>query len=208
LNEFYYQTDNLNFRKLYDQWVVEFYEKLQGIENKKKEDIEEPEILKSKIKLIPDDNLQTMSQLNIIKINKRKETKKSDSTISVVSKMYKKNKTEFKTTGLDFDDLIEPELPNDYVSEKHDDLITNLGDELMESLKRKSDIMSNDDYQILLALLRNKKEKTTERCPYYLDYSTKLDSIYRNEQDEVSGTEDKEKNLYINIESFVKKFIE
>jgi hypothetical protein len=43
LNDYYYKTDNPASRKRFDQWVQEFYEKLQGIENKaKSEDKNEP----------------------------------------------------------------------------------------------------------------------------------------------------------------------
>jgi hypothetical protein len=160
-----------------------------------------------------------VSHANVLKIVKRKELKKSDTSLPTVPSLLpkvKKNKINFQTSGLDFDDLIQPELPKEYIPEKHDEMISNLGEELMDSLKRhikdpsRSDNrMNNDDYQILLALLRKKKEKTIEKIPYYLDgYSTNLQAVYRNDRDELYGTEEKEKNLYIKIDNFVKTYIE
>jgi hypothetical protein len=145
---------------------------------------------------------------------KQEAIKKQNAESSNNLPKVKKPKIAFQTKGLDLDDLIQPELPNEYIPEKHDELISLLGEELMDTLKRhgreqkSENLMNNDDYQILLAILRKKKEQTKEKVPYYLDYNTKLESVYKNEKDELYGTEEKEKKLYINIDNFIKNYIE
>jgi hypothetical protein len=119
--------------------------------------------------------------------------------------------------------LVECELPKEYNEEKHEDIIRQLGEELMECKEKfffynnpknsslninKNEInMKNDDFSLLLCLLRKKKEKIVEKNPYYVDYSIKLEDVYINERDNVLGTEIKEKNDYIDVESFVKNYI-
>jgi hypothetical protein len=152
--------------------------------------------------------------MNVLKLIKKKELKKQSTLSQPQPLKYKTKKIMFQTSGLDLDDLIQPELPNEYDADKHEELISQLGEELIESLKRYSrdqkneNLMNNDDFQILLALLRKRKEQTIERVPYYVDYNTKLESVYKNDRDEVYGTEEKEKNFYINIDNFIKEFIQ
>jgi len=68
-----------------------------------------------------------------------------------------------------------------------------------------ADIMKNDEFNLLLALLRKKKAATKEKNPYYIDYSTRLHTVYQVE----NNIEDNENlDASLDIEDFTKKFIE
>ncbi len=121
----------------------------------------------------------------------------------------KKFKILFETNGFDLDDLIQVELPNDYIEENHEDIINNLGEDMMNSLKnykndnKEENLMSNDDFMILLALLRKRKEKMIEKVPYYINYNTKLENVYINEKEENENEiED------VDINKFIKEYIQ
>ena len=126
----------------------------------------------------------------------------------------KESKLNFEKDCLDLDDLIQFDLPDSYVPDKHDDYLKLYGEELMETRKKfngdnnTESLMKNDDYQIFLCLLRKKKEALMEKTPYYADYHIKLEDVYRNERDEILGNEEKEKNEYVDVENFVKSFID
>jgi hypothetical protein len=166
--------------------------------------------------------------------------------------LHKEKKIKFHVEKdcLDMDDLIEVELPTDYIGEKHDDIMRQLGEESMESRKRyimfqnylnyqknsgninininnpaiannmpflnshyseknKSDLlMKNDDFLILLSLMRNKKNVLYEKKPYYVNYKVNLDDVYINEKDQNEGVEEKEKTVYADVENFVRSFMD
>ncbi len=116
---------------------------------------------------------------------------------------------------LDLDDLVKAELPNEYNAEKHENVMLYLGEKLNESRKKRltnvninsnSNInnFSNDDFALLLCLLRKKKETVYEKSPYHMGYSIKLQDVYINEKFEASGKE----NDIQPVEDFVNKFID
>jgi len=67
-----------------------------------------------------------------------------------------------------------------------------------------SEVMKNDEFNLLLALLRKKKAATKEKNPYYIDYSTRLHNVYQVETNE----ENENENQSIDVEGFTRTFIE
>jgi hypothetical protein len=213
LNDYYYKSDNQFYRKLFDQWMKEFYEKMNNLEKttslnqtRSKNNLilaEEQESIKNVQNLIPTKVKAKKTEI----LNKKLET-------SYDRLSEKKSKLLFSHNGFDMDDFIQIELPNEYNEDKHEGLINSLGEDLMESLKRyKSEkktqnLMTNDDFMILLALLRKRKETKLEKIPYYVNYTTKLDRVYVNEKDEQLGTAIKEADVYVDINKFIKNYIE
>jgi len=113
--------------------------------------------------------------------------------------------TTYQHDCLDLDDLVKVDLPTEYNPDKHEELMRNLGKNLMNSRKKKTDYpMSNDDFNLLLCLMRKKKEIVYEKSPYYVDYSIKLKDVYVNEKLEATGKEN-DVNM---VDEFVKKFID
>ena len=90
-------------------------------------------------------------------------------------------------------------MPTEFVKDKHEDLMNSLAEDLMRSrraayLNNNSNyIIKNDDFNLLLCLMRNKKRDHFEKNPYYINYHLELEDVYVNEKD-VEG-ENQEKNL-------------
>jgi hypothetical protein len=129
---------------------------------------------------------------------------------------------EFPKDCLDMDDLIQTEFPDEYIEDKHEEIMKNLVQELMESRTRemhlsnkeihykeirKERAMKNDDFLLLLCLLKKKKEQKVEKSPYHVGYSVKLENVYVNEKQELVEDEEKVKNDNANMENFVKTYI-
>lgn len=162
-------------------------------------------------------NIQMLKNTPTQRTKNRKYTenfirKPSDNTMM----KEKKVKNTFDKTCLDLDDLVNVELPTEYNPEKHEDLMMGLGEELMISRKvfmsymrekRAEYLMKNEDFSLLLCLMRKKKEAVYEKNPYYVDYNVKLGDVYRNEKSDLSGGKVENEND-VDIESFVRKYID
>jgi len=146
----------------------------------------------------------------------RKTTVADVSTRKVSDHVYtrpeKKQKSNFEKTCLDFDDsTVKIELPKEFVKDKHEDLMNILAEDLMRSrrsayLNINSNFMiKNDDFNLLLSLMRNKKHDLYEKNPYYINYHIEMDDVYINEKD-VEEEDHETKDVNEDIENFVKMF--
>jgi hypothetical protein len=193
---------------------VEFFEILNNSKDKKLMTPEE-------VKIEETANLPQIKNNNPSQINKPK-TRKTENSVQLSRKTSdnlfvrdKKERLHFEKDCLDLDDLVQAELPTEYFPEKHEEKMKCLGDDLIVSRKvlmkhlrdNKSEyVMSNDDYNLFLCLLRKKKEKMIEReHPYYVDYNIKLEDVYLNEKDEKLGMSPEKE---FDIADFVKKYID
>ena len=68
-----------------------------------------------------------------------------------------------------------------------------------------NEVMKNDEFNLLLALLRKKKAATKEKNPYYIEYSTRLHTVYQVDN---NMEENENLNNSLDIEDFTKTFIE
>ncbi len=213
LNYYFYMYDDPQWQKNVEDMTREFYEILKEESEGKKTSAEEEKLEEQATVTIPKSNIITG-----VKNKNRKMTennlslrKHSDNSMAKERKM----RNNFEKDCLDLDDLVvKAELPDQYSAEKHDDLMMALGEDLMNSRKiamsgmkekRLDYLMKNDDFSLLLCLLRKKKEATVEKNHYYVDYNITLDDVYRNERDEAYGVDEKKE---IDIEGFVKKYID
>lgn len=243
LNLYYYQNDDAEYRRKLDKWSKKFFDRISAGQEKKNSMEDEKE---------ETHNLKTLTgQKTLMSKLKKKAnddvTRKQSDNVTMAFK-EKKTKFNIERDCLDMDDLIQVDLPVDYNEDKHEEIMRQLGEELLESRRKfmiytnyaiysktinansnlntqpvnniipglgavnernKSELhMKNDDYNLLLALMRNKKREVFEKKSYYPDYKITLEDVYRNEKDIKKGTEEKEKNVYENVENFVKNFLE
>lgn len=207
LNLYFYMYDDKVWHKDIDSLTKRFYEILY-VSNKE---------IKSSVDLNKEENINSTTK-NLTSFIRHKSRKTGSSAIRKNSEnlYHKERKLEslFERNCLDLDDLIKVEFPNEFNSEKHEELIKHLGQDLINSRmalmntngERKCEYrMKNDDFNLLLCLLRKKKENIYEKNPYYIDYNVTMEDVYRNEKEEQEGVDDKHE---VDIESFVKKYIE
>jgi hypothetical protein len=131
---------------------------------------------------------------------------------NIIPRAEKKQKSNFEKTCLDFDDsTVKIELPKEFVKSKHEDMMNSLAEDLMRSRRaaylnnNSSFIIKNDDYNLLLSLMRNKKHDLYEKNPYYINYHIELEDVYINEKD-AEEEEEEGKDVKEDIENFVKMF--
>jgi len=215
LNHYYYLYDDPGWRKDIEDLCKEFYESLnQKSVNRfaTEEDKVEEQI-----------NLHVPKN-TVIKPKNRKHTETSNPGKSSFNFYFKeKKKSYFTKDCLDLDDLVKVEMPEEYNEEKHENLIMSLAEDLTRARKKvllprekQEDIyMKNDDFNLLLCLLRKKKEKLYEKNPYNVDYDFTLEDVYTNELQQelkLKNFENSESNQYIDnkldVKNFVKRYIE
>ena len=142
-----------------------------------------------------------------------------------------KVKQELEEEFLDLDEMVEMDFPKEYNSEVSEVLIKELGQMLNENreFKTKESVkdlresyqmndrnnnsnklgskMKNDDFKLLLCLLRLKKKEFYEITPYYSSYKFDLRDLYSTQiDDECEDGSDTKKDL--DIEGYVAAFIE
>lgn len=220
LNYYLYMYDDAEWHKNIEEMTREFYEILREETEGKKYSAEED-------KLEEQANIQIPASKNnsINAYNNRHKNRKMTEGFGYNSSMRKQSDNQiirerklrnniFEKDCLDLDDLVKAELPEEYNFEKHEELMYSLGEDLMNSRKiamsalkekRADYLMKNDDFNLLLCLLRKKKESTIEKNHYYVDYNITLNDVYRNDRDEIYGVDEKKQ---VDIESFVKKYID
>ena len=65
--------------------------------------------------------------------------------------------------------------------------------------------MKNNEFLMLLCLMRLKKESIYESNPYIVDFSVTLDSVYQSKRDDET---DENSNLFSQFESDLNKYID
>jgi hypothetical protein len=216
LNYYLYMYDDPEWHKNIEEMTREFYEILREETEGKKNSAEEEKLEEQANIQIP------ASKNNSFNNNRNKNRKMTEGLNSSIRKQSdnqiirerKLRNNIFEKDCLDLDDLVKAELPEEYNFEKHEELMYTLGEDLMNSRKiamsamkekRADYLMKNDDFNLLLCLLRKKKESVVEKNHYYVDYNITLDDVYRNDRDEIYGVDEKKQ---VDIESFVKKYID
>ena len=66
--------------------------------------------------------------------------------------------------------------------------------------------MKNNEFLMLLCLMRLKKEALYESNPYIVDFSVTLDSVYQSKKDD--ETDDTTNNLFSRFESDLNKYVD
>jgi hypothetical protein len=207
LNYYFYLYDDNVWHKDIDALTKRFYEILY-VTNKE---------LKTSIDFNKEENINSTTK-NLTSFIRHK-SRKTGSTVIIKSPENVYNRERklddiFDRNCLDLDDLIKVEFPEEFNSEKHEELMKHLGEDLLSTRKilmstnneSKSEYkMKNDDFNLLLCLLRKKKENLFEKNPYYIEYDIQLEDVYRNEKEEQEGIDEKNE---IDVEVFVKKYID
>jgi hypothetical protein len=220
LNVIYYSTTDKNLQNKLINWQQEFHEliMLEEKKNMKSEvTTKEEEPLKSNTgkpnkstKLIGTTHKNTLHKNN--KQFSVSEPKKHSFLIgnNVNSQLQlafgSKLKGELEEEFLDLDEMVEMDFPKEYNNDISNILLKELGQLLNENREAKSkgvdmkNKMKNDDFRLLLCLLRLKKADLQETCPYYSSYKLEIKDLYTNNVE----TEEEE----VDIEEYVRDFIE
>jgi hypothetical protein len=170
-----------------------------------------------------DEKVEDTSTIQLTKGNinqtKLKSQKKNESIINKHSTINgnipnEKKKSAFQKDCLDFDEMIKVELPDKFIPDIHNMALNSLALSLIEHRKKvikkeqgEDTISSNDDFNLLLCLLRKKKEQEVEKIPYYSDYNVTLEDLYKNDLEKTSEQEEKYKRNEEKIDYLLKKFI-
>lgn len=127
-----------------------------------------------------------------------------------------KSKVEIEEEFLDLDEMVEMDFPKEYNPDISNILLKELGTMLNENRivifkkfeerererdKDRSNKMKNDDFRLLLCLLRLKKAELFETVPYYSNYKFELKDLYTNNLD--NDEED-----IVDIDDYIRDFIE
>lgn len=200
------------------------------------------------------------------KIREEKKLQKKESTDNLTSIDESKDD---KLNSEDYDDLIQPEFPNEYIDSIHSQKITKLAEQLENErkdevkartefvkgvkaaeaifeeekkdkqkgigeidksrvleLKNKRDeaikeakkkmkksikenkSMKNDEFLLLLCLMRKKKEQLYENNPYIVDFSVTLDSVYQTKTSEDPFKRNGELFRFEDFENDLSKYVD
>lgn len=99
---------------------------------------------------------------------------------------YDKNR---KRSGLDFENLIDPDLPKDYIPQLHDndiEILTRVNE--LGSFEYLRNSISHDNMKLLLQLMKNKKAALCEKNFYISEYSTDFEEITKDQIDRTYNT--------------------
>lgn len=227
----YYSTTDKNLQQKLLEWQKEFRIILENkekknikIESNNKEEIE----VKDKKELLPKKLGKQTSNFTKVHSKQSKQTlvggfgftdskKTSYSTNSnnLVSPFGLKSKNETEEDFFDLDEMVDMDFPKEYNYDLNENLIKELGLLLEENREQRMKNISssnankfkNDDFRLLLCLLRLKKKETMETTPYYVDYKFDLKNVYTTNYNAEEDMEDSNINE-VNVEEYVKEFIE
>lgn len=125
-----------------------------------------------------------------------------------------KSKNESEEDFFDLDEMVDMDFPKEYNYDLNENLLKELGLLLEDNREQRmknivgsnSNKFKNDDFRLLLCLLRLKKKETMETTPYYVDYKFDLKNVYTTNyiDDEMEESNINE----VNVEEYVKEFIE
>ena len=178
------------------------------------------------------------------KVKEEKKLLKKESTDNLTSIDESK---EDKLNSEDYDDLIQPEFPTEFIDSIHTQKITKLAEQLenerkyelsmrnefiknikasLPELKKERDetvkqariqmkkmikdnkCMKNDEFLLLLCLMRKKKEQMYENNPYIVDVSVTLDSVYQNKNYEDPFKRNGELFRFEDFENDLSKYVD
>lgn len=216
LNVIYYSTNDKNLQMKLVKWQQEFHEIIMKEERKlmKNENLQniyqEQELDKKNSKnKHPTTKFvgSKASNMNILKSSKQfsiSETKKHSFLLgnNISSQLHlafgSKLKGVLEEEFLDLDEMVEMDYPKEHNPEISNMLLKELGSLLTDNREgkyKKSDSktrMKNDDFRLLLCLLRLKKADTQEVVPYFSQYKFDLRDLYTTQ---VDPEEDELENL-------------
>ena len=224
LNKIYYQTDDKFIQQSLDEWQKEFNINLKDEEKKNKKEIEfkssstDLENKQSKLKNVKvQTNKANQQGKSPLSIQSNKDITQDKKYSMLISNNYTQQFTTILGTKpkqqdgdddiLDLDEMIEVDYPKEYNEDVSESLLKELGlllNENRESIKKGQDgrsKLSNDDFRLLLCLLRLKKSYLKEKTPYYSNNNFYLKDIY------TAKVEEKEEDRN-EVLDFVKDFIE
>jgi len=226
LNFLYYNTNDKQLQQKLLDWQQEFYEILVNEEKKNaknentnKEELEQAKNIQNnktnktsksayKNPVIGSSSLKSTIKSSSILDNKKHSFLIGNNINSQLQLAFgSKIKTEIEEEFLDLDEMVEMDFPKEYNPELFEILLKELGHLLNENRDSKmkgndsKNRMKNDDFRLLLCLLRLKKAEMTEVKPYYSSHKFDLKDVYTTQIDpEEEETED--------IEDFVRNYIE
>ena len=233
LNIIYYNTTDKNLQIKLMDWQKEFHEEITQEERKNnKQENESKEVntievknTKKNNKIIGSQKLQATTSLKSITTSVKNtssyyDTKKHSFLIgnNISSNLEyvlgKKNRNDVEEEFLDLDEMVEMDFPKEYNPILTEMLFKELGQLLIHNRDQKMMVsnklgevknkMKNDDFRLLLCLLRLKKAET-EIQPYYSSQKFDLKDVYMTQL----GLEEEEQlEQQTEIEDYVKDFIE
>lgn len=223
LNSLYYSTNDKLLKSKINEWVKEFYYKLNKEEKKNKGNTE--------IHFLPKEEFDHKINGKSAKMVKIPQTNKPNVKIPTTKSSFKdlnkkhsyllvnnlsvqlqstfgsKLKNEIEEEFLDLDEMVQVDYPKEYNPEVTESLLKDLGvclQDNRESIKKSGDgkhKMTNDDFRLLLCCLRLKKESLFEKTPYYTKEKFELKDVYNSQLDFQQESNDDVNEFVKSIES-------